>query len=97
NSQIHAADIPRPEHPRPDFRRDEWLNLNGSWQFRFDSEDRGVAEEWWKPDAGGFERRIVVPFCWESELSGIHDTSGQRIGWYRRKVTAPEEWQGKHV
>ena len=31
-----GAEIPRPEHPRPDFRRDQWVNLNGSWEFRFD-------------------------------------------------------------
>ena len=28
--------IPRPEHPRPDRFRPEWLNLNGIWQFKLD-------------------------------------------------------------
>jgi hypothetical protein len=94
-----ADEIPRPEHPRPDFRRDDWLNLNGAWQFRFDPEDRGVKDEWWRPDAAGFDRKITVPFCWESELSGVHDTSGQKIGWYRRTVRVPRGagWDGKQI
>ena len=28
--------IPRPEHPRPDFMRDTFYNLNGEWEFAFD-------------------------------------------------------------
>src|ERR1035437_2310374 len=30
------APIPLPEHPRPDFQRADWHNLNGPWSFRFD-------------------------------------------------------------
>ncbi|OHB66241.1 MAG: hypothetical protein A2V70_04985 [Planctomycetes bacterium RBG_13_63_9] len=89
-------DIPRAEHPRPDLRRDDWLTLNGSWQFRFDPEDLGLQGQW-QTSGEGFDRRIVVPFCWESSLSGIADTSGQKIGWYRRTVEVPEAFQGKHV
>src|SRR5262249_8964797 len=55
--------IPRPEYPRPSFVRDEWLNLNGSWQFAFDpgdsGRDRGLVDAE-LPD------RITVPFCPES-------------------------------
>src|SRR5258708_29865965 len=38
--------IPLPEHPRPDFQRVEWLNLNGRWRFAFDSADAGVGLGW---------------------------------------------------
>ena len=41
--------IPRPEHPRPDFVRDTFLNLNGVWQFAFDDQDEGVANGWMNP------------------------------------------------
>jgi len=46
---------PRPEYPRPDRQRGsvegiDWLNLNGPWQFRFDGERVGMAEEWFRPD-----------------------------------------------
>ncbi len=60
-----AATTPRPEHPRPDFQRDEWRNCNGAWEFAFDADDRGVAEGWQRPGAS-FPDRIVVPFPWES-------------------------------
>lgn len=30
-----VAKIPLPEHPRPDFERSEWINLNGPWAFTF--------------------------------------------------------------
>ena len=33
--------IPLPEHPRPDWQRAEWLNLNGSWRFAADKTDVG--------------------------------------------------------
>ncbi len=90
------GNVPRLEHPRPDLRRDDWLNLNGNWQFRFDPHDRGGKENWQKGDQT-FDRQIVVPFCWQSPLSTVADTSGQKIGWYRRTVRVPESFQGKHV
>ena len=34
-------DTPRPEHPRPDFHREPWINLNGRWRFAFDPQDVG--------------------------------------------------------
>ena len=88
--------IPKPEHPRPDFQRDDWLNLNGTWDFRFDPLDRGLREEWYRQRAV-FDRKIVVPFCWESKLSGIGELSPQQIGWYRREIRIPRAWQGKRV
>ena len=38
-------DIPLPEHPRPDFERPAWVNLNGTWQFRFDKGERGAGPD----------------------------------------------------
>ena len=64
------ASIPRPEHPRPDFMRDTFYNLNGVWQFAFDDENAGLRERWQRPgrDLGG---RITVPFAYQTALSGI--------------------------
>jgi hypothetical protein len=90
------APVPRAEHPRPDFERAEWRNLNGEWEFRFDPLDLGLVQNWQRPGVV-FDRRIVVPFCWESKLSGIADTSGNQIGWYRRKISAPRAWRGRRV
>lgn len=88
--------IPRAEHPRPDFERAQWLNLNGKWEFRFDPLDVGRDENWQNPRTA-FDREIIVPFCWESKLSGIQDTSDQQIGWYRREFRVPPDWNGRRV
>ena len=54
---------------------------------------RASATDWEKPDAPGFDRTIVVPFPWESELSGIHQPKGRpKVGWYRRRFTVPKEF-----
>ena len=86
--------IPLPEHPRPDFQRAEWLNLNGTWQFRFDKANAGLNEQWFEGRAE-FSERIVVPFPWGSALSKVEDKAP--IAWYARSVSAPEAWDGKRV
>jgi hypothetical protein len=89
----HAEDIPRPEHPDPMAVREHWTNLNGRWDFRFDPGDEGLEAKWFEPGARGFDGTIVVPFGWESELSGIHDTSGaSKVGWYRRVFRVPDDF-----
>lgn len=89
-----ADDIPLPEHPRPDFQRADWLNLNGTWDFRFDKENVGLANHWAQEKAD-FPLAITVPFPWGSELSGLPNESD--IGWYRRTVRVPAEWKGQRV
>ncbi|MCW5977084.1 MAG: hypothetical protein KIT09_03365 [Bryobacteraceae bacterium] len=91
-----AGPIPKAEHPRPDFQRADWVNLNGEWEFRFDPQDLGIDQNWQNPRTP-FDRRITVPFCWESKLSGVEDTSGQQVGWYRRSITVPAGWSGRRV
>ena len=86
--------IPRPEHPRPEAMRARWANLNGRWDFRFDAQDQGLREGWEKPGAAGYNQAIVVPFPWESELSGIHQIQGApKVGWYRRVFKIPTEFR----
>ena len=87
-------DIPLPEHPRPDFQRTAWVNLNGTWQFRFDAVDEGVAQAWPQGKVD-FPLAITVPFPWGSALSGLPDTA--KIGWYARTVEVPPAWQGQRV
>ena len=66
---------PRPEYPRPSLRRRAWVNLNGEWRFAFDEPS--------------FDRTIVVPFAYQSELSGIGQTSLHDTVWYTRRFVAP--------
>jgi len=90
------TEIPRPEYPRPDFERDQWLNLNGTWEFQFDDNDQGEKEGWYK-QSKSFDKNITVPFCYQSELSMVHDTGLHEIMWYKRTVVIPEAFHGKRV
>ena len=89
------AQAPRPEHPRPQSVRSQWLNLNGAWEFEYDpgnsGEARGLA------DSADYSHRITVPFCPESELSGIGNTDFMLCVWYRRSFELPSGWDGCRV
>lgn len=87
--------IPKPEYPRPDFVREEWLNLNGRWDFEFDDNNIGESQKWFINH--NFTKNIIVPFCFESELSGIGDTSCHDHIWYKKIFAVPEEWEGKRI
>ena len=87
--------IPRPEYPRPQFVRSGWLNLNGTWQFEIDHGASGRARG--LIDKNPLEQTILVPFCPESELSGIGYKDFMACVWYRRSFTLPEEAAGKRV
>jgi beta-galactosidase/beta-glucuronidase len=86
--------IPRPEYPRPQFERDEWLCLNGEWEFEIDNSDSGYERKLYERP---LTDRIIVPFCPESKLSGIENTDFMNAVWYRREVQIPERWQGQKV
>jgi Glycosyl hydrolases family 2, sugar binding domain/Glycosyl hydrolases family 2, TIM barrel domain/Glycosyl hydrolases family 2 len=93
-----GADVPRPEHPTPDAVRKAWFNLNGDWAFRFDPKDEGVKSGWERPGAEGFAKTIVVPFPWESELSGIKEPEYRGVAWYRREFRVPDDFpKNDHV
>lgn len=91
---ISQSDIPLPEHPRPDFERMDWQNLNGEWAFAFDPEDDGLTSGWEKGDKT-FPKKITVPFPWGSKLSGQDDEAD--IGWYQREITIPDGWSNKRT
>src|SRR3569833_2315401 len=83
--------MPRAEHPRPQFVRADWMNLNGEWQFEVDSGDSGF--ERGMVDAE-LKDRITVPFCPESELSGIGNKDFLNAVRYRRTVVVFAVWFG---
>lgn len=74
--------LPRPEYPRPDRQRAfvhgvDWVNLNGSWEFRFDPNRVGNDQQWFAPGGARWAEQIVVPFCWESLAAwGEADAAG---------------------
>ena len=75
---------PLPEYPRPQLRRNSYLNLNGIWEYAITK----TAE---KPAA--MQGEIVVPFSPETPLSGVgHILQPDEYLWYRRSVTLPESF-----
>jgi beta-galactosidase/beta-glucuronidase len=90
-----STTIPRPEHPRPQLVRGDWINLNGTWSFETDpgvsGRERGLV------DAPSLSGSIVVPFCPESRLSGVANTDFMNAVWYKRSFELPAAWSGSRV
>jgi beta-galactosidase/beta-glucuronidase len=95
NLQSGGSNLPRPEYPRPQFVRADWVNLNGPWTYTFDFGQSGYQRAF--ESSQGFEDTITVPFCPESSLSGVGYTDFIPAMWYQRTITLPAGWQGKRV
>ena len=82
--------IPRNEHPNPNFKRADYEILNGEWDFEFDFGNSGINREMFKNNSV-FSKKITVPFCVESELSGIGYKDFIPAVWYRKKINITKE------
>jgi hypothetical protein len=90
------ASIPFPEYPRPQLQRNDWLCLNGQWDY-IGGKDVLIAQNPEKPiafDSG--VGKIKVPYCPESVLSGIKRKQEINM-WYRRTIDIPAGWKNKQV
>ena len=90
-----GIEIPRPEYPRPQFERVDWMNLNGTWSYEFDFSKSGIERSLFTNE--GFGKTILVPFCPESPLSGVNHKDFIDAMWYQRKLSIPEAWAGKRI
>jgi len=92
-----SAAAPRPEHPRPDMLRENWVTLNGEWQFEIDKAADGEARG--LTYGKDLKAKITVPFCPESKLSGLALGNTQKLKdvWYRRTFELPPAMEGKRV
>jgi len=77
-------------YPRPQLKRERWLNLNGLWDYAI---AKAAA-----PQPARMDGQVLVPFPVESKLSRVARkvTPDDRI-WYRRSFTVPRDWAGEHV
>lgn len=71
------SNLPRSEYPRPQFERENWFSLNGEWDFSFDSD--------------AFDRTIIVPYVYQTALSGINTRETHDVVWYRKHFTLSKE------
>ena len=74
----------RNEYPRPQFRREEWLSLNGEWEFEFDDNGDGDLRGLHSGNIA-LGKKILVPYAYQYEASGIGDLDIHNTVWYRRK------------
>ena len=84
----------RNEYPRPHFRREEWLSLNGKWEFEFDDNKNGELRGLHSGNVK-LENEINVPFTYQYPESGIGDTTYHDTLWYRKTFVYDKE--GKNV
>jgi beta-galactosidase/beta-glucuronidase len=71
------------------------MNLNGEWEFEFDDEDKGENAGW--QSGAHFPRSILVPFCFQSDASGIGDQTTHEIVWYRRSFDLPAAFHDRRA
>ena len=82
--------IYRSEHPKPQFMRENWLNLNGIWQYEADKGSSGKERQLYK-NGIALKGTINVPFCPQSALSGINERDFLPAVWYKRTVKLTKE------
>ena len=85
----------RKEYPRPQFVREDWICLNGEWDFEIDNAENGESLKFYERDA--LNGKITVPYCPESKLSGVGHTDFMNCVWYRKNIEIPAAWAGKRV
>lgn len=78
------------EYPRPQFVRSQWKNLNGLWDYTILKTNQIQPKQ--------FQGKILVPFSFESPLSGVgKNISPEDKMWYKKSFKLPNNWSEKDV
>ena len=72
-------------YPRPQMERDQWISLNGTWEFAIDPD-----AVWESAQAVQWNTTILVPFSPETAASTVGNTGFYCAVWYRRTFEKPE-------
>ena len=81
------------KHPNPQVYRENFLSLDGEWDFAFDKENKGLKECWQSIES--LPLKIKVPFVYQSELSGINSSEFCDTVWYKRRFTLTDAFKSK--
>ena len=76
------------DYPRPQMVRQQWENLNGEWLFAFDDKNEGEKKGW--PQGLSTDLKIIVPYSYETKLSGIEKQERHDWIWYQRHIHVEE-------
>ena len=80
-----SKELPWNQYPRPQWVRDNWVNLNGPWNYSITRKSNKSIRT--------IEGQILVPFCIESYLSGVQKVmKPNQLLWYQRNFNLPENW-----
>lgn len=83
------------DYPRPQVVREAWTNLNGIWDFKFDDYFEGEKSGWYKSLPA--DKKINVPFTYETKASGIGEECFHPCIWYQRPLEIPNDVQDKSI
>lgn len=73
------------KHPRPHFKRDNWLPLNGQWEFEFDDSNVGEVNHLFSGKQQ-LNKKINVPFSYQTKASGVNEKEVHEYVWYRKEI-----------
>ncbi len=83
----------RSEYPSPQFKRENWQTLNGTWEFCFDDAENGISKKLYE-SGKPLGMNINVPFAYQCKASGIGISDLHEVMWYRRTFRLSEEMKG---
>ena len=84
-----TENIPHAEYPRPQFKRESYISLNGEWEY-------SISKDSSKPST--FDGKIIVPFSPESTLSGVErQLKKDEFLHYKKLFILPEDFNKGRV